>query len=301
MAERDDGCRMYQHIDFQPKRLELIRWIRKTVDHYASQGMNVTVRQIYYKAVTEGLLPSGDGSYDRIQSALNKGRLAGLIPWHMVVDRGRSLRGLRTELDPHSALTRLRSGYRRDLWADQPYHPEVWVEKAALEGVIGDICSADDMRVDYYATRGYDSQSQQYEAGQRLAGYVQRGQRPVIFHLGDHDPSGVHMSRDLDRRIAMFVGVPVMVQRIALSIQQVRQYDLIPFEAKRRDSRTDGYIAEFGTTDCWELDALDPSMLRDLIRSSVGMIRDDKIWAASLDEEIEDHKALDDVVEDFAA
>jgi hypothetical protein len=296
VAERDDGCRQFREIRFTEARAQLIGWIRGVVDEYAAEGMSVTVRQIYYQAVARGIRGSGDRTYDEIQSALNKGRLAGLIPWTAVVDRGRGLRGLRTESSPEDAIAQLRRAYLRDLWEDQPYRPEVWVEKQALEGVIGDICSHRDYRVDYYATKGYDSQSQQYEAGQRLARYIQRGQRPVIFHLGDHDPSGVDMTRDVGERISMFVGVPVMVVRLALTMTQIERYDPPPFAVKRSDSRSDSYRAQYGDN-AWELDALDPKVLRDLIHSNIDQLRDQRLWDASVAEETTDLQTLDEILE----
>jgi len=292
----DDGCRRYRDIRLTEERAQLVGWIRSVVEEYGRQGMNISVRQVYYQAVARGYAPSSGSTYARIQSALNDGRIAGLIPWHLVVDRGRGLRGLRTQTSPAAALRSARASYRLDLWADQEWRPEIWVEKAALEGVVGDICSADDMRVDHYATRGYDSQSQQYEAGQRMARYVRAGQRPIVFHLGDHDPSGVDMTRDVQERLSMFAGVPVLVQRLALTMPQVRQYDPPPFRVKATDSRAADYRARHGGS-AWELDALDPSVLRELVREAVLRVRDPDVWEDSLAREVGDLRELDEMIE----
>lgn len=298
MTEADDGCRCYVPTKFTADRAARIGRIRELADEYGRQGMNVTVRQIYYQFVARGWAPSGDKTYDQVQSDLNKGRLAGLIPWHYVVDRGRSLRGLKTQASPESAIESVRRTYRLDLWSDQDFRPEVWVEKRALEGVIGDICSADDMRVDYYATGGYDSTSQQYEAGQRMAGYVRSGQRPIVFYLGDHDPSGLDMTRDIGERLELFTGVPVIVQRLALTKPQIEEYDPPPFAVKRRDSRSESYIDEHGHT-AWELDALDPSVLKKLIRDAVSRIRDDSLWDSAVTEEVEDLRQFDEIIDNM--
>lgn len=294
--ERDDGCRAFERRKFTEERAQRIYRIRQLVEEYGAQGMNVSVRQVYYQFVARGWAPSGDRTYDQVQSDLNVGRLAGLVPWHYVVDRGRGLRGLKTWTSPIQGVRQLRQQYRLDLWADQDWRPEVWVEKAALEGVIGDVCSAPDVRVDFYATRGYDSQSQQYEAGQRMADYIRRGQRPIVFHLADHDPSGVDMTRDVQERLTMFAGTPVTVVRLGLNLDQIVRYDPPPFEVKRSDSRSDAYRAEYGDS-AWEVDALDPSVLRDVIREAVFRLRDDARWSAALAEEVEDKRSLDDFVE----
>lgn len=299
MTEADDGCRRFREIRLTADREDRILRIRELVEHYGSQGMNVTVRQVYYQFVARGWAPSGDRTYSQVQADLNDGRMAGLIPWTAVEDRGRGLRGLRTQLSPAHAIRAARDEYLLDLWADQPWRPEFWVEKQALEGVVGDICSARDMRVDFYATKGYDSQSQQWRAGQRLADYVRRGQRPIIFHLGDHDPSGIDMSRDIAERLELFAGVPVIVQRIALTRPQIEQYEPPQFDVKVRDSRAEAYVAEHGHS-AWELDALEPSVLRELIRSSVFRIRDEDAWSASLAEEVGDFRVLDEIVENLS-
>lgn len=293
----DDGCRAFEPRVFTQERSDRIFRIRQVVEEYGAQGMNVTVRQVYYQFVARGWAESGDRTYSQVQSDLNVGRLAGLIPWHLVQDRGRGLRGLRTWRSPESGIRELRAQYRLDLWADQEWRPEVWVEKQALEGVIGDVCSAPDVRVDFYATRGYDSQSQQYEAGRRMADYIRRGQRPIVFHLADHDPSGVDMTRDVTERLAMFAGTPVTVVRLGLNIDQVRKYSPPPFKVKRSDSRSDSYRALYGS-DAWELDALDPSVLRDLIREAVLQVRDEALWSAALAEEVEDKRTLDGYIGD---
>lgn len=288
----DDGCRQYQEINFQSKKLELILWIKGVIDEYS--GMSISVRQIYYQGVARGIIPNSDRSYDRIQSAVNDGRLAGYLPWTAIEDRGRSLMGHRTWISPAAAVKSVRREYKMDLWASQDWRPEVWVEKAALEGVVGDICSR--LRVDFYATRGYDSQSQQWAAGQRLASYVRKGQRPIIFHLGDHDPSGIDMTRDITERLTMFTGVPVIVQRLALNMRQIEQYNPPPFHAKLSDARAAGYIEQYGR-DSWELDALDPNVIKGLIEDNVAMIRDESAWSEALAEEVEDKRVLDDFLE----
>lgn len=293
-GDRDDGCRCYRKIAFNDERAETIRLIRTVFDEYAAAGLMLTVRQVFYQFIARGWARPHPTLYPRIQSAVNDGRLAGLLPWTTLEDRGRGLRGLRTQRSPAHAIRAARREYRLDLWAHQEWRPEFWVEKQALEGVIGDI--ATEMRVDFYATKGYDSQSQQWRAGQRLAGYVRKGQRPIVFHMGDHDPSGVDMTRDVRERLEMFAGVPITVERIALNMPQVQKYDPPPFAVKMTDSRGLAYKRRFGSK-AWELDALDPRVLRSLMEDAVRMIRDDKIWEAALAEEVGDLREMDDIVE----
>ena len=290
--------RNYSHKRLRQSTLDLVQAINVVIDEYRERGYSLTVRQIHYQFVHRGWLSNTGQTYSRIQSTISEGRLAGLIDWEAIEDRGRSLMGYRTHTSPQAAIRATRASYKIDMWADQPWRPEVWVEKQALEGVVGRICN--ELRVDFYACKGYNSQSEQWAAGQRFADRIRRGQRPIVFHLGDHDPSGLDMTRDNRDRLSMFAGVPITVQRLALSLPQIEEFNPPPNFAKLTDSRIAGYqemMEEAGQDpeSSWELDALDPEIIHDLIRDAVGRIRDPQIWDASLLQEVEDLRTLDDL------
>lgn len=267
------------------------------IEEYSSKKMVITLRQLYYQFVARGLIANVPAEYDRLQVLVNNGRMAGLISWTAIEDRGRHLRGYQTYVGPEDAVKWLiKEKFRTDLWAGQPYRPEVWVEKHALEGVIGDIC--DELRVNYFAPGGYNSQSNQWEAGRRLAGYIHKGQRPIVFHLGDHDPSGIDMTRDNQERLSLFAGVPIQVMRLALNWDQIQKYNPPPNPAKMDDPRADAYVQKFGNQS-WELDALKPEVLQNLISDAVLRIRDDKLWDAALKQEAEDKIVLAEMVGGF--
>jgi hypothetical protein len=132
--------------------------------------------------------------------------------------------------------------------------------------------------VPYFSCRGYTSQSELWSAARRLSRYESAGQDTVVIHLGDHDPSGVDMTRDIQERLALF-GSTATVRRIALNMAQVEQYDPPPNPAKLTDSRATGYISAFGESS-WELDALDPATLDRLIDDEIRSWRDEDRWAA---------------------
>ena len=100
--------------------------------------------------------------------------------------------------------------YREDLWGGQRYRPEVWIEKDALIGVIEGVCT--ELRVPYFAHRGNNSQTLQYQAGKRFAGYLDHGLIPLVLHLADHDPNGIDMTRDNIERLALY---PAPISRSA--------------------------------------------------------------------------------------
>lgn len=268
----------------------------KIIEEYEAQNLTLTLRQLYYQFVARGLLPNSQRSYDNLGTLISNGRLAGLVSWTAIEDRTRNLRGVTTYASPADMIRQVAGSYCRDLWVDQRWRPEVWIEKDALVGVINAICV--ELRVDFFACRGYNSQSEQWRAGQRFAGYVRAGQRPIVFHLGDHDPSGLDMTRDNQERLSMFAGVPVTVARLALNYDQVQLYSPPPNPTKLTDSRAPAYVAEYGG-ESWELDALDPKVIRDLIADAVSRVRDPALWDQALQREAADRDRLDRAIEEL--
>lgn len=295
MSEDHGHYVCYVPTKFGADNLALIEQACKIIGEYESQNMAITLRQLYYQFVARDLMPNSVTSYNRLGDLISRGRLAGLVSWTAIEDRGRNLMGLSKHASPEAAVRSVRASYRIDKWATQDFRPEVWVEKAALEGVIGTICN--ELQVDFFACRGYNSQSEQWRAGRRLAAYISRGQRPIVFHLGDHDPSGIDMTRDNRDRLSMFAGAPIQVVRLALNMDQIERYRPPPNPAKMTDSRFEDYQKKFGD-ESWELDALEPTVIHDLIRDAVVRVRDEKRWDAMLMQEAEDKIVLDTFIEE---
>lgn len=260
--------------EFTAAHRDIIEQANAICADYARQGFDLTLRQLYYQFVARALIPNTQQSYKRLGSIINEARLAGLIDWNYIVDRTRNLRGLGHWGSPDEIIRNAAGGYRTERWANQPNRVEVWIEKDALVGVITGICQQYD--VDYFSCRGYTSQSEVWGAARRLRRYEDAGQKTVIIHLGDHDPSGVDMSRDIADRLALF-GSTAEVIRIALTMEQVAQYNPPPNPAKLTDSRANGYISLYGD-DSWELDALDPATLAQLIGDHISEWRDEAQW-----------------------
>lgn len=244
---------------------------------YAADGYDLTLRQLYYQFVARGLIPNTQRDYKRLGSIVDKARLAGLLDWGYIVDRTRNVYGTDgADTSPEDAIRTAAMGYHRALWATQPNHVEVWVEKEALAGVVQR--AAQETGVNYFSCRGYVSQSEMYAAGRRFRWYDQRGKRSTVIHLGDHDPSGIDMTRDIRDRLWMFsAGAAPRIKRVALNMDQVLEHNPPPNPAKATDARFAGYAAEFGE-ESWELDALDPATLHDLIRDEVLALRDEELW-----------------------
>ena len=269
---------------FRGDSLQIIQRANSICDSYRRQGYDLTLRQVYYQFVARGWLPNKQQSYKRLGSIVNDARLAGAMDWNSIVDRTRYLRGHGGMTGPQEAMEGMAAAFTRRLWAetDQPFRPEVWVEKDALVGVVERAC--EEYRVPFMSCRGYVSQSEMWAAGMRMAGHRRRGRTPVVIHLGDHDPSGIDMTRDIQDRLSMFAEESIEVRRIALNMDQIEQYEPPPNPAKLTDSRGSAYVAEYGD-DSWELDALEPSVLVALIEQALEPLIDLDEWRAGLERE----------------
>lgn len=303
---------------FQAKTLQVISSVEMILEEYDSQGYKMTLRGIYYQMVSRKLFPddrrwsrdpkakkwyrdpngtvNADPNYDWLGGIVNDARLAGMIDWTLMVDETRSLHnygGWSESIKEY--VESFADGYSIDKWKGQPYSPEVWVEKQALEAVVAKACKQVD--IPYFSCRGYNSQTAMWRAAMRLLYCIREEERiPFIIHLGDHDPSGIDMSRDIIDRLELFVDKHadarvINFERIALNMDQILEYNPPPDPAKLSDSRCKSYIDEYGE-DAWELDALEPSVIEDLILNKINEIIDQDKYDDRIAEENDGRKKI---------
>ena len=278
------------------KRLKSLGLINEILAEYALQGYTLTVRQIYYQMVARGYIANSVRSYKQMVSLIGDGRMTGHIDWAMIQDRNRETVQQAHWNSPADIVRAAAKQYRIDKWARQPYHIEVMVEKDALSGILLPVCQRLDIALT--ACKGYNSLSNMYEAGGRLwnhwNGYGR--QQPVILYLGDHDPSGIDMTRDIKERLVLFSGLcTLQVDRLALNFNQVSEMNPPENPAKQTDSRYARYVEEFGESS-WELDAVEPATLVRLVEDAVLDLRDDDLWAEAIVEENKGRAALDEFI-----
>lgn len=231
---------------------ERIEWAYEVLSRFYPQ----TVRQIYYVAISEGWLPPDTSktkrrSYKAIQTALEKGRRRGLIPWDWIVDVGRIYRQQFTEkvLEDFAANASLYYTPMAD------HGCLLWVEKDTIVPTVGDI--ARDFICPLVSGRGFSGLSHIRKVALNLDTDVQR----VLF-IGDHDPSGMVIDESLERNLLDDFGVTWEVERIALTWEQAQ--DLPHLDLKPADSRTPGYEAIYGSR-AWEVEALPIEQLREIL------------------------------------
>lgn len=280
----------YIEKNFRPESLDLITKINQVISDYEAQGYSLTLRQVYYQMVARAIIPNNERSYKNLGNLINDARLAGLIDWFAIEDRTRNLRGLSHWDEPGAVIESASYSYRLDKWENQENYVEVWVEKDALVGVVGKIC--DELDVPYFSRRGYVSQSEMWLASRRLARKQAEGKNIILLHLGDHDPSGIDMSRDIQERNILFENYGLEFHRLALNMDQIETFNPPPNPTKLSDSRSGGYIDTYGY-ECWELDALEPVVIHNLIKDNVLKYRDPDLYNEVLEREKADKEQLD--------
>lgn len=309
----------YKSLKMTPMKRKIIEQANDIIAEYQRIGLDLTLRQLYYVFVSREWFPddwadattgskNNEKSYKKLGDIIGDARMAGLIDWNSITDRTRNLRK-RSEWDaPTDLIGVCAEQFRIDRWDNQPQRCEVWVEKDALVGVLERPC--EENGVAYFSCRGYTSMSEIWVAAQRITKYIKAGQKVTIFHLGDHDPSGVDMTRDIWERLSHIVMrdlarakwltkekakdmddrissgesvddvYPFCVKRIALNMEQIERYNPPPNPAKMTDARARKYVRKYGD-ESWELDALDPRTIIELIETSIGSIRDPRLWEES--------------------
>lgn len=257
----------YANKDFRADALAKIAIADSIISKYQQMGLRLTLRQLYYQFVAHHGLPNEEKSYKSLGKIVSDARLAGLLDWNAIEDRGRVADVPRQWSSAGSLVDIALNQFRLPRWEGQDYYVELWVEKQALAGVLETV--ADEHHITLMVNKGYSSQSAMHESAERFRREGLRGLKSsILLYLGDHDPSGEDMVRDVRDRLEMFRVKNIEVIKVALTMDQIEEYDPPPNPAKITDSRARAYIEKYGDSS-WEVDALDPSVLVSLIEESI--------------------------------
>ncbi len=281
--------RWYNDHNLSAKSLARIDQANAIITEYAEVGDKLTIRQLYYQHVARDMLDNTERNYQNLITLMTKAREAGLVDWRAIEDRHRSHRSYYHQESADNVVTSIDMDISFDYWSRQDTYVEVWIEKDALGGVIQRPCER--LHVPYMACKGYMSASHMWRAGRRFLNARELGKRCVLIHLGDHDPSGMDMTRDNADRLWMFAEGKVEVRRIALNIDQVEEHNPPPNPTKLTDSRAAEYVQDYGDSS-WELDALEPRLIRELVEDEVRLFIDDGLWQETAAEEEREAEVL---------
>lgn len=286
----------YRYVRFSDKSLELIATMNAIIADYSAQGFILTVRQLYYQLVAANVIPNTELSYKRTTSVANDARMAGLMDWDAIEDRTRAFLRRQRWKDGAELLNAAADSFHIDMWQRQVSRVFCIIEKEALVGVLEPTCRKWDVPI--LAARGYPSSTVLREfAISDLLPYI--GSHDIIvLHLGDHDPSGIDMTRDLKERIDLFCGKRIQLKRIALTMDQVNERQPPPNPAKVTDSRFKEYSEVYGD-ESWELDALPPQYLADLMEAEISRQVEPEQWKADTRRIEKTRKKIQKIADDF--
>jgi len=259
--------------------------LARTQQILAGEDGAITIRHLFYRLVGLGAVTKDERGYRALGRHLSKWRRSGAVAWSAFADPTRTYYGIRLFDDAFQAIHNTVTTYRKDLWASQGYHVEVWSEKDAIISTVCDAVS--DFGVRSYSCRGFSSLTGLYNAAEHFQMMQQRGKEVVILHLGDHDPSGLAIERRVVRSLQEDFDVTIKICRIAVTPDQIAEYNLPTRPPKATDTRGRGWVGG-----CVEVDSMPMPALRSLLRRKIEGMIDPRQWAVSKLVEAAEHETL---------
>jgi hypothetical protein len=239
----------------------------------------LTLRALHYQLVSIGMTNTIT-HYKRVVSAMIDARWNGLVAFDAFSDHDREMIGetqyeetiLSNEIEKaKKSINGWMNYYFKNKWENQPYYPEVFIEKKALQGIFHPICKRNS--VAFGACKGYPSLTFLNEASRRFICAKRLGKIPIILYFGDYDPSGEDIPRAIKENIIRLGCESIEVRRIALLYEQVVEWKLPPAPAKKSDSRT----AKWDGLGQVELDAVKPEKLQQLCSEAIASLFDEDL------------------------
>jgi hypothetical protein len=276
---------------------------RAALYEIAATNRPCTVRQIYYRAVSVGLIDKTSQDYERVVYHVGQLRERGGLPWSWITDGTRLARRATVHLGVTDALTTLADRYESDLWADQDRRVELWVESDSIGGVL--VGTALGFQVPLFAAHGHSSKTFAHNAAQAAVKVAEDcGQPTTVLYVGDYDPHGLEIGEAIEEKLRRYGhGDDLHFERIAITPHQIRDLGLQSHPAKRPKSSGDATrlrkyseqweAAGIDPTAVWEAEAMDANTMRQLVEETIRELIDDiEAWNAALDAMYSDRGAL---------
>jgi hypothetical protein len=241
-----------------PEVTERRRWVARTTQRLAP----ASVRQIAYQGEVAGLIPKTENGFRRIQHDLLILRQQGVIDYDWISDNTRWMRKSISYKGIGHFIKLSIDTYRRDLWQDAESYIEIWIEKDALAGTVMEV--TDPYDVPLMVARGFSSETYLYEAAMAI---IANGKPAYIYAFFDHDPSGKHSAKHIERKLREFAaGCEIHFELMAVTPQQIEEWKLPTRETKRvtAEGKKNQHANNFVGDSC-ELDAIPPDKLRALV------------------------------------
>jgi hypothetical protein len=251
-----------------------------------------SVRAVCYQLFIRQLLPSmAKTCTNRVSTQLVYAREEEIIPWDWIVDETREAERPGTWANPESFIPSVMESYRRDRWELQPYRVEVWAEKGTVRGTLAPVLES--YGVVFRVMHGHASATALHEAAEES----QDSSAGInVLYCGDWDPSGLHMSEvDMPARLQRYGGRIDLV-RVALTADDATlQLPSFPASDKTKDARYKWFVQRYGQT-CWELDALNPVMLRGRVSAAIEQYINWEAWLRCDEVEAAEQRSLEKIL-----
>jgi hypothetical protein len=247
---------------------------------------------MFYLLSTRGAVEKTEAGYRQAQRQLLAMRREDLVPYGWIADNTRWQRKPTTWDSLREFFEVQAEWYRQALWAKAPVYVELWCEKDAISSVLYNVTSVYD--VPLMVARGYSSESFAYNAAEVIQ---EIGKPAFIYYVGDFDPSGWHMSEDLEKRLRGF-GADFTFERLTVNPDQIAAWDLPTRPTKNTDTRSRDFYRQFGAArESVEVDAVHPDQLRALVRQAIEQHIDSRLLDAIETEEAEARATLQRLAE----
>lgn len=288
MLSAEAYVRRYRSRATKPRRTrDQVAGIRHFIHEALRADQPMTCRQVFYRLVNKGAIFKTEGEYKQTVLRLLKSmRKSHEIPFSWIVDNTRWMRKPTTFSSYQQMLKHTAETYRRAVWDSQQAYCEIWLEKDALSGVLYEETSAWD--VPLMVCKGYPSISFLASAAEEIQNQAEQGKETFLYYFGDHDPSGVHISRKVEEDLREFApDASIHFERVAVTPEQIEEYQLPTRPTKKTDSRSKKFVGE-----SVEVDAISPSELRRIARECITQHIDQRAYDSLMVAEESERKAL---------
>lgn len=250
-----------------------------------------TCRQVFYRIETTGLIEKTEAEYNgTIIRLLSRMRLAGQLPFAWISDNSRWMRKPSTYSSLEEMLRYSAQAYRRSVWDNQNAYVEIWTEKDALAGVLWDVTQEWDIPL--MVSKGFTSLSFLHTAAVNISA---QGKPAFIYYFGDHDPSGLMIDRQIQKRLQQFApDAEIHFERVAVTPEQIVTMNLPTRPTKTKGTHAKGFVG-----DSTEVDAIPPATLREIARACILRHVDQRAYGVLLLAEEGERETLDAYLEQF--
>lgn len=221
-----------------------------------------SVRHVFYRMTDPRLaapVPKTEDGYRRVQRRCLELRRGGVIPYGWIVDATRRGHFTPTYGSGGEFVAAMASAYRGTLWtADLPL-VEVWAESRSIAATLESECRR--LAVALYPSGGFASDTLVHEAAEDID--RRDHDRAVVLYVGDFDPAGVLIDRDIEDKLRGHLTTPLEFRRLAINREQIAAFDL-PTKPRKATDRRRPDIAE-----TVEAEAMPAATLRGIVAGAV--------------------------------